>query len=64
MAVRDAKPAPGTVLRGRGGSAHLLSEAVVLDRAGIRLVIPLDAIETDHSGTELAGSGFGPLSGS
>ncbi|WP_406482004.1 hypothetical protein [Streptomyces sp. NBC_01615] len=48
MAVRDAKPAPGSVLRGRGGSAHLLSEAVVLDRAGIRLVIPLDAIETVH----------------
>ncbi|WP_190171486.1 hypothetical protein [Streptomyces mirabilis] len=36
------------MLRGRGGSAHLQSEAVVLDRAGIRLVIPLDAIETVH----------------
>ncbi|QUW83935.1 hypothetical protein SMIR_36185 [Streptomyces mirabilis] len=36
------------MLRGRGGTAHLQSEAVVLDRAGIRLVIPLAAIETVH----------------
>ncbi|WP_328782954.1 hypothetical protein OHT68_32020 [Streptomyces canus] len=48
MTPGDAKPAPGTALRGRGGSAHLRSEAVVLDRAGIRLIIPLDAIETVH----------------
>jgi hypothetical protein len=47
MAVRDTKPAPGT-LHGRGGTAHLQSEAVVLDRAGIRLIIPLEAIETVH----------------
>ncbi|WP_329537600.1 hypothetical protein OG568_55505 (plasmid) [Streptomyces sp. NBC_01450] len=48
MTVRDAQPAAGTMLRGRGGTAHLKREAVALDRAGIRLVIPLDAIETVH----------------
>ncbi|WP_030944542.1 hypothetical protein [Streptomyces sp. NRRL S-646] len=32
-------------MRGRGGTAHLRRESVVLDRAGIRLLIPLDAIE-------------------
>ncbi|MCX4594730.1 hypothetical protein OG819_34995 [Streptomyces sp. NBC_01549] len=46
MAVRDAEPAAGTMLRGRGGTAHLERETVQLDRAGIRLVIPLDAIRT------------------
>jgi hypothetical protein len=34
------------MLRGRGGTAHLRRESVVLDRAGIRLVIPLEAIES------------------
>lgn len=46
MAVRDAEPAAGTMLRGRGGTAYLERESVELDRAGIRLVIPLEAIET------------------
>ena len=46
MAVRDAEPVAGTMLRGRGGTAYLEREAVALDRAGIRLVIPLAAIET------------------
>jgi hypothetical protein len=46
MAVRDVEPAPKTMLRGRGGTAHLRRESVVLDRAGIRLVIPLEAIES------------------
>ncbi|WP_329249139.1 hypothetical protein OG223_17635 [Streptomyces sp. NBC_01478] len=48
MTVRDAEPAAGTMLRGRGGTAYLERESVELDRAGIRLVIPLDAIETVH----------------
>ncbi|WP_145969043.1 hypothetical protein [Streptomyces hyaluromycini] len=48
MTVRDAEPAAGTMLHGRGGTAHLKREAVALDRAGIRLVIPLDAIEAVH----------------
>ena len=48
MAVRDAEPAVGTTLRGRGGTARLERESVVLDRAGIRLAIPLDAIDTVH----------------
>jgi hypothetical protein len=48
MTVTDAEPAVGTTLRGRGGTARLEHETVVLDRAGIRLVIPLDAIETVH----------------
>ncbi|MCX5337516.1 hypothetical protein [Streptomyces sp. NBC_00140] len=48
MTVTDAEPAAGTTLRGRGGTARLEHETVVLDRAGIRLVVPLDAIETVH----------------
>ncbi|WP_405817545.1 hypothetical protein OG241_23430 [Streptomyces sp. NBC_01390] len=46
MAVRDVDPAPKTMLRGRGGTARLQDETVMLDRAGIRLIIPLDAIRT------------------
>ncbi|GAA3838373.1 hypothetical protein GCM10022403_083570 [Streptomyces coacervatus] len=48
MTVRDAEPAAGTMLRGRGGTAHLKRKAVALDWAGIRLVIPLHAIEAVH----------------
>ncbi|MGW2569087.1 hypothetical protein [Streptomyces sp. NPDC001537] len=44
MTVRDAEPAAGTMLHGRGGTAFLERETVELDRAGIRLSIPLDAI--------------------
>jgi len=46
MTVRDAEPAAGTMLHGRGGTAFLERETVELDRAGIRLSIPLDAIRT------------------
>lgn len=48
MSATDAEPAAGTTLHGRGGTARLEPETVVLDRAGIRLVIPLDAIDTVH----------------
>ncbi|MFF7981687.1 hypothetical protein ACFZDK_21575 [Streptomyces sp. NPDC007901] len=48
MAVRDAVPGHGTTLRGRGGTAHLRRDSVALDRAGIRLVVPLEAIESVH----------------
>lgn len=46
MTVGDAEPAAGTMLHGRGGTAFLERETVDLDRAGIRLSIPLDAIRT------------------
>ncbi|WP_148096470.1 hypothetical protein [Streptomyces sp. TLI_185] len=36
------------MLRGRGGTAHLQRDSVALDRAGIRLVIPLEAIQSVH----------------
>ncbi|MEU6256193.1 hypothetical protein [Streptomyces sp. NPDC047043] len=44
MTVRDTEPAAGTMLHGRGGTAFVERETVELDRAGIRLSIPLDAI--------------------
>jgi len=46
VTVRDAEPAAGTMLHGRGGTAFLERETVELDRAGVRLSIPLDAIRT------------------
>ncbi|MEU6379112.1 hypothetical protein [Streptomyces sp. NPDC046909] len=46
MTVRDTEPAAGAMLHGRGGTAFLERESVELDRAGIRLSIPLDAIRT------------------